>query len=199
MALRQALDRLLECGLEVLVEARVLDRGGGARGDDGEELALPLVETLLLGEARDADPTRAGASSSGAAPPRATPRADRRHLPEEAQPLRALLEQRGVSRRWSMNARGASSVRASRRRASAGEPQVPCRSKSAPSPSSSHVETRSPAQLVDCRVADRREDLFERQARRDRLAHLVERDAPLAGAGSPPPGAASRGRAGRRE
>ena len=53
---RQALDGLLERGAQILVEARVLDRGGGARADDRQELAVPLVEPLLLGEARDADP-----------------------------------------------------------------------------------------------------------------------------------------------
>ena len=45
--LREALDGLLERGAEVLVEARVLDGRRGARADDGEELALPLVEALL--------------------------------------------------------------------------------------------------------------------------------------------------------
>ena len=43
---RQALDRLLEGGLEVFVEPRVLDRGRGARRDDAEQLALALVEAL---------------------------------------------------------------------------------------------------------------------------------------------------------
>ena len=51
MALGEALDRLLERGLQVLVEARVLDRRGGARADDAEQLALALVEALALGEA----------------------------------------------------------------------------------------------------------------------------------------------------
>jgi hypothetical protein len=44
--LREPLDRLLERGLEVLVEPRVLDRRRGARADDAEQLALPLVEAL---------------------------------------------------------------------------------------------------------------------------------------------------------
>jgi hypothetical protein len=53
--LGEALDRLLERGLEVFVEARVLDRGGGARGDDGEELALAFVEALAPGDRGDGD------------------------------------------------------------------------------------------------------------------------------------------------
>ncbi len=50
------------------------------------------------------------------------------------------------------------------------------RSKKPPSPSSSHVETRSPSNLVERRVADGREHLVEREARGDGLAHLVERE-----------------------
>src|SRR5580692_7672865 len=53
--LREPLDRLLERGAKVLIEAGVLDRSSGARRDDAEELALPFVEALGLGEAHDAD------------------------------------------------------------------------------------------------------------------------------------------------
>ncbi len=45
----ESFDGLLERGPQVLVEPRVLDRGRGARADDGEELALPFVEALAAG------------------------------------------------------------------------------------------------------------------------------------------------------
>jgi hypothetical protein len=53
---RQALDRLLERGLQVLVEPGIFDRRRGARGHDAEQLTLPLVEALAGGERDHADP-----------------------------------------------------------------------------------------------------------------------------------------------
>src|SRR5690606_39815464 len=53
----EALDRLLEGRLEVLVEPGVLDGGGGAGGHHAQHLALSFVEALARREGRSEEHT----------------------------------------------------------------------------------------------------------------------------------------------
>ena len=124
------------------------------------------------------DPAEQALLASGAARRRATASGDARAASRRsAAPLRAVLEQRRVARRSARRTRCGSSVpsSASARGSSAASTRR-CRSKKPPSPSSSHVETRSPCISWSARVADGREHLLEREARGDGLAHLVERE-----------------------
>ena len=198
--LGEALDRLLEGGLEIFVEARVLDRGGGARADDARAACAALRRSACPSvNERDARSSRGGAAScaSGtamsdcsagstgsprrsAAPwclARASVGSAREVLDERAR-ARAAPSSASIAERGARRCAGARRSRPRRRRA--------------------RWTTRSAWISLSALSATVREHLVEREARGDGLAHLVERErlpeAQVLGRRA----AASRGRAARR-